>query len=71
MNLKIHKHSVVCSECGSREIHMEYESYGCNLLSRICRKDVEDVSDEELRCYCQNCGLVFDPAAQEVMAVSA
>ncbi|MDR1171727.1 MAG: hypothetical protein LBL24_04660 [Bacteroidales bacterium] len=71
MNLNIHKHSVVCPECGSRDIHMEYESYGCNFLSRICQKDVENVPGEELWYYCQNCGLVFDPATQEIMTVSA
>ncbi len=70
MNLNLKKHTFVCPECGSREIHVEYGSYGCNLLLRVCQETVEDVSDEELWCYCQSCGLVFDPAAQD-LAVSA
>jgi hypothetical protein len=32
---------------------------------------VENVPGEELWYYCQNCGLVFDPATQEIMTVSA
>jgi hypothetical protein len=33
MNLKTHKHFVICPEYASRDIHMEYESYGCNYSS--------------------------------------
>ena len=68
MNLNNHQYAIVCPECGGRELHMEYESYGCKLLLRVCQKNVEDVSTEDLCCYCKNCGLVFDPATQSMMA---
>ncbi len=68
MNLNHPKHPIVCPECGSREIHVEYDSYGRNLLMRVCQKTVEEVPDESLWCYCQCCGLVFDPARTDLSA---
>ena len=68
MDQNIHQYAIVCPECRSRELHMEYESYGCKLLLRVCQKTVEDVPAEDLCCYCKNCGLVFYPASQSMMA---
>ncbi len=52
---------IECPECGCKEIHKEYDSYGRNLLSRVRNLADEGVPSEPLWCYCMGCGVMFDP----------
>ncbi len=66
--MKEQNQKIECPECGCKEIHMEYDSYGRNLLSRVLNHVDEGIPAEPIWCYCLCCGVMFDPA-QEAFAV--
>ena len=57
-----------CPDCGSREIHYEYDSYGRDLMPRIYRQIEDNIPTEMESCYCLRCGVMFDPV-QEAFAL--
>jgi hypothetical protein len=71
--MKNQSSEIECPECGCREIHTEYNSYGHGVLSAAFNMADEGVPAEPGWCCCMGCGVMFDPVQEgfTVQAVSA
>ncbi|MDR2037628.1 MAG: hypothetical protein LBQ60_06870 [Bacteroidales bacterium] len=52
---------IECPECGCKEIHMEYDSYVHNLISRASGLAEEGIPAKPIWYQCMGCGVIFDP----------
>lgn len=59
---------IACPECGCKEIHIEYGSFGYELFSGLPGRADDVVPAEPGWCYCLRCGVMFNPV-QEAFAV--
>ena len=69
--MKTQSLKIECPECGFKKIHHEYEKNSSHDLKFWVwyNDQLNDFfSNEPEWCYCQRCGLMFDPL-QEAVAV--